>query len=69
MNSGSGRILTDPELEKNEPGDREQLNIVKKNLKIKFLEKENDDLNNRVGDLETSLGINKQIIAALLDAS
>eukprot|EP00347_Sterkiella_histriomuscorum_P014655 403360054 len=62
------RILTDPELFRDDIAE-EQQNIRKKNLKIKFLEQENQALRQRQGDQDKTVKINKQIIGALVDAT
>ena len=64
----SNRILTDPELFKDDLAE-EQHTIRKKNLKIKFLESENGNMRNRLKDLEKTVKINKEIIGALVDAT
>lgn len=63
-----GRILTDPELFKDDYQEELQT-IRKKNLKIQFLESENSSLQQRVRDLEKTVKINKEIIGALVDAT
>ncbi len=63
-----GRILTDPELFKDDQAE-EQQTIRKKNLKIKFLEQENENLRVRVEDLANTVKINKEIIGALVDST
>lgn len=63
-----GRILTDPELFKDDYQEELQT-IRKKNLKIQFLESENSSLHQRVKDLEKTVKINKEIIGALVDAT
>jgi len=59
------RILTDPELGSSKT--IEMHSAQSKNIKIHFLEKENEDLKQRKTDLETSLQLNKQIIRSLLE--
>jgi hypothetical protein len=62
------KILTDPDLMAIEQLEGE-MNLRKKNLKIKYLEQENLKLLNRTRDLEESLSINKEIICALVDTA
>jgi 3-deoxy-D-manno-octulosonate 8-phosphate phosphatase KdsC-like HAD superfamily phosphatase len=63
-----GRILTDPDLFKDDKQEELQT-IRKKNLKIKFLEQENQNLRTRISDLEKTVMINKEIIGALVDST
>jgi hypothetical protein len=63
-----GRILTDPDLFKDDQAEELQT-IRRKNLKIRFLEAENQSLRQRIGDLEKTVKINKEIIGALVDAT
>ena len=63
-----GRILTDPELFQDVRVE-EQKTLRKKNIKIKFLEQENNSFRQRVSDLEKTVKINKEIIGALVDAT
>ena len=61
-------FLTDPELI-NDVELQEIQNLKKRHIKFTYIEKQNKDLQRRITDLETSLGINKQIIGALIDAT
>lgn len=60
------KVLTDPTL--TQPDFQEENTIKKKNLKIRFLESENESLRQKMKDLERTLMINKDIIGALVDA-
>lgn len=52
------KFLTDPELI-NDVELQEIQNLKKRNIKFNYLEQQNRDLQRRITDLETSLGINK----------
>ena len=61
------KFLTDPELDSAKPAYVD--NVMKRNLKTQFIEKECNTLKQRIEDMSTNLSINKQIIGALIDAA